>query len=314
MRALTLAEALIHGRGVERPFLCPEHGDSRPSASVNTIKKVWYCYTCHAHGDLGGEARLAETDYQTMRNWIDERLDEGHVYPESWLSRWDAGPVHDYWLGRVGESAARRFRLGADPGAEAVTYPLRDPAGGVLGVVRRALHREAGPKYLYPKGVDVGGLLFNYSPLHTTRVVLVEGALDAIALWNVGVSAMAIYGSRLSVAQVKMIEKIDPLEVWTCFDRDDAGWEAHKMTERAFRNRLVGRVTWPAAWGKDIDELDVERRRVLTRGLASDDVESIGSQTCGSHLTNRTPSSPSISRRGRLAIRPRRSSRISRPA
>lgn len=314
MRALTLNEALIYGRGVERPFLCPEHGDSRPSASVNTIKKVWYCYTCHAHGDLTGEARLSEPNYAVMKNWIDERLDEGHVYPESWLSRWDAGPVHPYWADRCGVDAATHFRLGFDPEHGSGTYPLRAPGGEVLGVVHRRLLPSDGPRYLYPKGIDVGSLLFNYSQTHVKRVVLVEGALDAIALWNVGVRAFAIYGSRLSAEQVKMIDKIDPLEVWTCYDRDDAGWEAHKITERAFRHRLVGRVTWPKAWGKDIDELSVDRRRVVTKGLVSDGLPCIESEPCESSHKTKTHSSPSTCRRGRLAIRPKRGSRTSRPA
>ena len=268
MRALTLAEALRYGRGVERSFLCPEHGDSRPSASVNIIKGKWYCYTCHAHGDLHGEAMLAEPDYQQMKLWVDNKLAEGQIYPESWLSRWDAGPVHPYWVARVGEAAARQFRLGADLEHDAVTYPLRDPAGQVLGVVRRTLHGE-GPKYRYPAGVDVGRLLFHYTPDHRESIVLVEGALDAIALWNVGVEAFAIYGSRLSVDQVRLIDRIDPERIYTAYDMDDAGWEAYRMTERAFKHRLVTRLVWPKAWGKDIDEIGETRRRKVVDDLVS---------------------------------------------
>lgn len=268
MRALTLAEALRFGRGVERSFLCPEHGDSRPSASVNIVKGKWFCYTCHAHGDLSGEARLAEPDYLTMRLWLDNKLAEGTIYPESWLSRYDAGPVHPYWLDRVGEVAARRFRLGFDAEHDAVTYPLRDDAGQVLGVVRRVLV-GVGPKYKYPTGIDVGRLLFNYSSLHREAVVLTEGALDAIALWNVGIDAFAIYGSRLSAAQVRLIDRIDPEFVYTCYDLDDAGWLAHRETERAFKHRLVTRLSWPRAWGGDIDEIGETRRRKVVDELVS---------------------------------------------
>jgi DNA primase len=268
MRALTLAEALRFGRGVERPFLCPEHGDSRPSASVNIIKRVWYCYTCGAHGTLGGEALLAEPDYQQMKLWLDSKLAEGTIYPESWLSRYDAGPVRQYWLDRVGEAAARRFRLGYDSETAAYTYPLRDPRQQVLGVVRRSSGDE-GPKYKYPHGVDVGRLLFHYTPDHREAVVLVEGALDAIALWNVGVDAFAIYGSRLSVDQVKLIDRVDPERVFTAYDMDDAGWEAYRMTERAFKHRLVTRLNWPRAWGKDIDEIGETRRRQVVDELVS---------------------------------------------
>jgi Toprim-like len=268
VRALTLAEALRYGRGVERPFLCPEHGDSRPSASVNIIKKVWWCYTCHAHGRLTGEALLAEPDYQQMKLWLEAKMAEGTIYPEAWLSRYDAGPVHPYWTDRVGEVAARRFRLGFDAEGGAVTYPLRDPAGQVLGVVRRSLGGD-GPKYKYPAGVDVGRLLFNYTADHREAVVLTEGALDAIALWNVGVDAFAIYGSRLSVAQVRLIDRIDPEFVYTAYDLDDAGWLAYRETERAFKHRLVTRLTWPRAWGGDIDEIGETRRRKVVDDLVS---------------------------------------------
>jgi DNA primase len=267
-RALTLSEALRWGHGVERSFLCPEHGDSRPSASVNIIKGKWYCYTCHAHGDLTGEARLAEPDYQQMKLWLDNKFAEHTIYPESYLSRYDAGPVHPYWLERVGEAAARKYRLGFDAEADAVTYPLRDPTGGVLGVVRRSLGGE-GPKYRYPAGVDVGRLLFNYTPMRREAVLLVEGALDAIACWNVGVDAFAIYGSRLSVDQVMLIDRIDPEYVYTCYDMDEAGWRAHLDTEHAFKHRLVTRLSWPRAWGGDIDEIGETRRRKVVADLLS---------------------------------------------
>jgi hypothetical protein len=268
VRALTLAEALRWGRGIERSFLCPEHGDSRPSASVNIVKGKWHCFTCHAHGDLHGESMLVEPDYLAMKLWLDRKLEEGTVYPESWLARYDAGPVHQYWLDRVGEAAARSFRLGHDPGGSAVTYPLRDPSGQVLGVVRRSLTGD-GPKYRYPAGVDVGRLLFHYTPDHRDAVVLVEGALDAIALWNVGIDAFAIYGSRLSAAQVRLIDKIDPEFIYTAYDLDDAGWLAYRETENAFRHRLVTRLSWPRAWGADIDEIGPTRRRKVVDGLVS---------------------------------------------
>ena len=250
MRALTLAEALRYGRGVERSFLCPEHGDSRPSASVNIIKGKWYCYTCHAHGTLSGEALLAEPDYQQMKLWLDNKLAEGQIYPESWLSRYDAGPVHPYWLERVGEAAARAFRLGFGPGGRCRHLPAArpTPAGywasyvGLWGMKDRSTSTRM--------GVDVGRLLFHYTPDHREAVVLVEGALDAIALWNVGVDAFAIYGSRLSVDQVRLIDRIDPERIYTAYDMDDAGWEAYRMTEQAFKHRLVTRLTWPQGLGQ----------------------------------------------------------------
>lgn len=281
--AHTLAEAVTKGHGTERPFLCPVHGDSRPSASLNIIKQKWICYTCGAHGGLTGEAALLEPDYLQMKLWFMEKLEEKRVYPEAWLSRWDAGPPHRYWLERCGERAVRRFRLGFDAEREAVTYPLRRADGAVLGVVRRALDAGDGPKYRYPKGIDVSRLLFNYLPDHRRVVVLVEGALDAIALWNAGVEAFAIYGSRLSDTQVNLIDRIDPTYVFTAFDNDDAGYSAHLQVERAMPHRLVQRLTWPASWGKDVDDIGLDRRRrVVHEVLALSDMTCIESSTCRS--------------------------------
>jgi DNA primase len=115
----------------------------------------------------------------------------------------------------------------------------------------------------------VGRLLFQYTPAHRDAVVLVEGALDAIALWNVGVYALAIYGSRFSAEQAHLIDRIDPTYVFTCFDLDAAGWRAHVETERAFKHRLVDRLTWPKGWGSDIDEIGETHRKHVVDDLVS---------------------------------------------
>jgi DNA primase len=291
VRAMTLHEAIVYGHGVERSFLCPHHGDSRPSASVNIVKGVYYCYTCGARGGLTGEDALLEPDYEEMRIWFEQKMEAGHVYPESWLSRWDAGEVHSYWAERVGVLAAKNFRLGYDHEQDMVTYPLRDPSGQVLGVVRRALGDDhSGPKYLYPAGVDVGRLLFNYTPELRRYVVLVEGALDAIACWNIGVDAFAIYGSRLSDAQRLLIDRVDPEVVYTAYDNDDAGYKAYLETKHAFRHRRVVRISWGRAWGKDVDELSETRRKFVFADVVSGDLSCVESASCRSPESTRTQS------------------------
>jgi 5S rRNA maturation endonuclease (ribonuclease M5) len=293
MRHWTLQEAVIYGKGVERSFLCPVHGDSRPSASLNIVKKLWVCYTCGAKGSLHGEDALIEPDYEVMKTWFDQKLEEHREYPDSWLARWDAGPVHDYWQERVGERAARHFRLGFDADAESGTYPLRNSSGTVLGVVRRSLGGD-GPKYRYPRGIDVGRLLFNYTPDARRAVVLVEGALDAIALWNVGVEAFAIYGARLGPAQITLIEKCDPEYVVTAYDNDEAGRKAAWVTEQCFPHRKVERMAWNSAWGKDVDELGPERLKKVCDGLASPVYAELGSQTCDTPRNTKRPHRSSL--------------------
>lgn len=310
MYAQTLSEAVTRGKGTERPFLCPVHGDSRPSASLNIIKQKWYCYTCGAHGSLTGEDALLEPDYLQLQLWFSQKMEENRVYPESWLARWDAGPVHPYWRDRCGDAAARHFRLGFDAGRDAVTYPMRGAAGEVLGIVRRSLGSDDGPKYRYPKGIDVGHYLFNYSSEHRRAVVLVEGAMDAVALWNVGVEAFAIYGSQLSDAQITLIDRVDPEYVFTAFDNDKAGWRAHYQVAEAMAHRFVRRLSWPASWGKDVDEIGPKKLRdVVYEVLALTDSACIESPSCRSSETapHQKSSKPSSCTSTRSGMRIRRS-------
>lgn len=283
MRALTLSEALVQGTGIERECLCPVHADTHPSAYVNVLKKVWYCMSCHASGTLSGKDLLIEPDYLA---WAEEIRAEAaqRVYSESWLNQFDSSDPHDYWLDRVGASAVREFRLGYDRERDAGTYPFRDVAGRVLGVVRRHLSPDwDGPKYLYPKGVDVSQHLFGRDVRHSRRtVVLVEGALDAIAWWRSGVDAIAIYGSRFSPAQRLLVERMDPEFVVTSFDLDEAGWKAHRMVEESFPHRMVTRLTWPTAWGKDVDEIGHEGRMNAVRGLLTSGIVHVESELCES--------------------------------
>lgn len=307
MRPHTLAEAVTHGRGTERPFLCPVHEDSRPSAYVNVVKKKWYCFTCGARGKLTGAALLMEPNYYVMAKELEKSVFE-RSYSPSWLNQYDSGPVHPYWVERVGTDAARHFRLGFDREDDAVTYPFWGSQGHLRGVVRRKLGDHDGPKYRYPRGVDAGSNLGNYQPGGRKAVVLVEGFLDAVALWNIGIDAWCIYGARLGKRQIELIDQADPLYVFTAFDNDDAGYKAWRETERAFPHRAVVRLSWPKGWGKDIDEIGEERRRFVCRDLLTRSLSCVECVSCRSSApstpTNGRLSSTATSRTVRLRRKP----------
>lgn len=162
-------------------------------------------------------------------------------------------------------------------------YPLRSPTGRVLGVVRRTGF-EKGPKYLYPKGIDVKELLFNYSYEPRDRVVLVEGAADAIACWEVGVDAFAIYGSRLSVVQCELINRLQPDQIVCAFDLDNAGGNAFRGVKMMFPSMSINRLTWTGA--KDIAELDETHRKEIFERLDYGEVDPVLSVSCSSQRGN----------------------------
>lgn len=217
----TLSEVLTTGRGVERPFRCQVHDDSNASASVNVLKGVWVCYACGAHGIVDGEAAVPSAE-DLLKLLAEE--EPPRIYPESWLDIFDAHGPSPYWEGRYGYQVARRFRCGTHPMTGAPTYPVRNAAGQVTGVVIRQEHEE--PKYKYPYGTRVSETFFG--TLTPARVIiLVEGASDVMAVEEPGLPAswrvLGCYGSGLHYPQARIIAEFSPDVVIAAFDDDKAG-------------------------------------------------------------------------------------------
>lgn len=260
MRGLTLAEALVTGRGIERSFLCPVHDDHNASASVNVAAMVWVCYSCGASGRVDGEATIPDPDQLLAILKGDQPPRE---YPESWLDVFDADGPSPYWAGRYGEEVASYYRCGTHPASGLPTYPIRDEHGRVNGVVVRDEH--ASPKYRYPYGSRTSRTFFGL--IHPSPViVLVEGAGDVMALADLPHRVLGCYGAGLHAPQVEIIRGLNPLLVVLAFDDDDAG-RAAMSRSASYLSEVTHCVSYP--WGtlgaKDPGELPVG---VAAQGLA----------------------------------------------
>lgn len=305
----SLGEALAQpGAGIERAFNCPVHGDNHPSASVNIITGLWICYTCGAKGKVGDHYTV---DPQALLSFLQSQKQryESHYFPESWLNIFDAGEPHEYWLNRFSAAACKHFRLGYDPEDDAATYPLRDSMGLLLGVVRRPLAPDwDGPKYIYPKFLDVTNYMFNFTQDARAKVLLVEGAADAIACWEVGFEAFAIYGSRMSERQAQLLRRINVRQIFTAFDLDEAGEKAYHRVVDLLPDVQTVQIKWPEDLGKDVAELPPDRRRkLLVDWFGEPEDERVVSTTCESSRpapgSLGVPTSPSTSSPGRLRIK-----------
>lgn len=243
----SLQEALTHGYGVERSFLCHVHGDSNPSASVNSLTGAWICYACHAAGrvDLDG----IDLDPYAIRRRIAEiqkRVESSTVvYPEGWLNIFDARGPGEYWLSRYSEQTCREHRLGQTPDGRYATIPLRTNDGEVTGVIRRSLTGER-QKYKYPWQAKLSQRLYNYHRADQDMLVLTEGATDAIAWDEVSPGySMAMYGSRLSRAQAQLLYRYNPTVILVATDQDKAGDDAMRTVQLLMGDFcVVQRLEW----------------------------------------------------------------------
>jgi DNA primase len=136
----------LRKRGARYTGRCPFHDERTPSFSVNAVDKYYYCFGCHAKGDVITFVRETENlDFVGAVEWLADRfrvqleyeerspaeenarqrrdrlhqaLEQACVFFERHLWDSEAGqPVREYLAGRgLGDDIAREFRLGLSPG------------------------------------------------------------------------------------------------------------------------------------------------------------------------------------------------------
>lgn len=257
--------------GSEFVCKCLWHDDGKkPSLYVNGVKGVYCCHACGKKGHLRNIARaIPATSTDDIRNRLklldDRQSNQRRVYSEGWLAQFDHH--HRYW-GRRGfsDECIKRFQLGYDPIKRVVTIPVRDPRGQLLGVITRVIEAKVnGPRYRYPKGFPIGNHLFaSWMIKNQRKVALVEGTLDAIACWDARVPALALYGSRITSHQVKLLVRLGIEQVVIFTDNDKAGIEAVDQIADALKGTgiLTRRVQYRTYWSaKDPGELQPDQIR-----------------------------------------------------
>lgn len=252
------------GHGIERNYLCgnPEHNDHNASAWVNSLSGLFICFSCGYAGRVDPERIeiLPAAVVKELERFTRAIEEPQRVYAESWLNQFDSTGPGDYWLGRYDAATCAQFRLGQTVDGTAATIPMRDLTGRVLGVIRRDLTGVEEPKYSYPKAIPIGHLLFGYHASVRDIVVLTEGATDAMAAWEAGYDAWAVYGSRSSAPQRRALYRYAPRLILGAFDMDTAGERASSAWAWALSDMPYVRVKWDG--GKDLASLSVAARRV----------------------------------------------------
>lgn len=161
---------------------------------------------------------------------------------------------------------------------ERIIFPISDAYGHVIAFGGRLLPGEEGPKYinspespLYTKGKHLYNLNFAKPFLkREPQVVVVEGYMDAIAVYQSGVGGViASLGTAFTEAQAKLIKRYAE-QVVLNFDGDPAGFKAARASiETCLKMDLeVGIVRLPEQMDPDdfLKKHSVEAyREALTR-------------------------------------------------
>lgn len=133
-------------------------------------------------------------------------------------------------------------------------FPIFDYLGRICGFggricdfIKKKTTDEQGPKYLnspenpiYSKSKVLYGLYHSKQAVkEKDKIILVEGYFDVIMPFQEGVrNIAAVSGTALTEYQATLIKRLTQ-NVVTCFDMDDAGFEATKRAYSVLRNQDI---------------------------------------------------------------------------
>lgn len=161
-------------------------------------------------------------------------------------------------LGLISEKNGKYF----DKFRNRVIFPIISTSGKVIGFGGRALTSEMEPKYLnspenrvFQKKNNLYGLNLTRQDISKAgRGIIVEGYMDAISLWQNGVTNVAAsLGTALTENQAKLITRYTK-NVVLSYDADEAGQKAALRGIEVLKNEKCKVRVLHVTDGKDPDE------------------------------------------------------------
>lgn len=248
MNYVALATALgIQGyiKGEEFRARCPLHEDRSPSFSMNIANGRLICFRGCIKGefvdlvervlgcakqeatdwiqnngratsvaqlsrDLAAGLNLVPTLIETKdQNWYEHFFSLNNEHMPNWfLQRGFTWKTIKHWDIRY------------DIVRDAVVIPAYKEAE-LVGTIMRQYKLE--PKYVNSPGIPRAEMLFGEISTRTNKIIICEGVLDAIWLWQLGHNAASIMGSFMTAHQVGVLTKHRFGEITLALDNDEAG-------------------------------------------------------------------------------------------
>lgn len=272
-------EGLSFPEAVER--LAAEAGVALPKTTPEMVERAERRDSLHEVVERAArwfEAQLAGSAGQRARDYLDKR---GFTDVTRREFRFGFAPDGREGLLRhlreagVSDDMILRAGLAVEPDDGRAIYdrfrdrliiPIQDTKGRVVAFGGRALKPDATPKYLNSPETELfhkGSLVFNGhrarpAAFKSGSVIVVEGYLDAVAVWQAGIpSVVATLGTAFTEEQIAALWRLAPEPV-VCFDGDSAGraaaWRAIDRIVPALKTGFSYRFAFLPG-GMDPDEL-----------------------------------------------------------
>lgn len=242
----------LHRSGNGWRCKCPIHdGSENPSAMFIDDHGGYYCYACNSGGNVINFladyehitysaateqlASMLNINLQTDAEYQSQKEIERKYEQEKEQGIRGLENVYQYLTEKRGftDSTIQAFALGSHNGC--LTIPLIDVNGRTVGMARRQFDKQ--PKYINSKNnalLDKSEYFFGFDKarrLVRDKMYVVEGYMDAMSGYQMGLPTAACCSNGLSKDQVRVLSQSLRREtaIILCPDNDEAG---HKRIPR----------------------------------------------------------------------------------
>lgn len=242
---------------------CPIHGSSNPSSFLVDDKGMYYCFSCNSSGDVINF--VADYDHITYnmaieklasmlnislvddKTYQDEKALEAKMEVKKQKGINGLPGVVQYLTEKRGfaEETIKVFELGGYEGK--VTIPLIDPNGRTVGIAVRKF--DGNPKYINSRNnilFDKSAFLYGLDKarrLIKDKVYVVEGYMDAISGYQMGLPTVAYCSNEIHRDQIRALSKYLRKETSIVIfpDNDEPGKKRLPRVRDYFRSIDSGR-------------------------------------------------------------------------
>lgn len=181
----------------------------------------------------------------------------------------------DYLAERgITENSVATWELGWDADDKRIVIPAKDQRGNTRFLIKRSVLPDNHPRYLYaPEGVSKNSLLFgacflNPRLIRSTGLILVEGSIDTIGLFQHGLRNVAgVLGTGISEIQCNIVSRLRPRRIYTFFDRDSAGIHGIEIVQKRLSKYPIFVIRYPAGRYDPAEFSGREVERAISRAI-----------------------------------------------
>lgn len=239
-RGIGFSEALLELADRASISLLTSRVEKKPPVDLDVLGAQRVAHDFFKEALLSAEGARARTYLVEERGLNEKMIKEaglgfGGLSRETFFSRLKKHGVTEGLAIKAGlvKEGASLF----SPFSSRIIFPIKNARGDVVAFAGRSFLGTDGPKYInthsyqhYEKRKNFYGLFESKAAIvKGATPFLVEGYFDAMALWAIGVPALALCGTAMSPIHVAQLERLSNRLV-IAFDRDNAGINAVKST------------------------------------------------------------------------------------